>query len=720
MKRHELIKKYLDFFKSKGHKIIPSGSLVPENDPTVLFTTAGMHPLVPYLLGQEHSLGRRLANVQKCIRTTDIDEVGDSTHHTFFEMLGNWSLGDYFKKEAIEMSFEFLTKVLKIPIDRLAVTVFAGDENAERDNEAAIKWMELGMPRDRVAFLGKKDNWWGPAGKTGPCGPDTEMFYWKPNDVKPPKKYNPEDKNWVEIWNDVLMQYVKTEISTILVDAIGCIVNENGDINRELVNFLSLLNKKIIVVTNASKDDKRLNVLSQINILDKIAGKKGVEIFTLNKKPDKTNPDYFRQLLKKYNLVKEDIIYIDHSEENLNSARESGILSELYKNNKQITEWIKNNMSTYQEAKQKNVDTGMGVERTVAVLNGFEDNYLTDLWHPILKEIEKLSGKKYSVPKTNDEKITKAMRIIADHIRASVFIISENVLPLNTERGYVLRRLIRRAVRYGRELGMRNFTRQVAQHVFQMYGTDYIELRDNEKKILDELENEENKFLETLEKGMKIFDALVKDKKSLSGKEAFMLYQSFGFPFEMIREETKNRKIKFNEKDFFAEEEKHKELSKTAAKGKFSAGLADHSKESTAYHTATHMLHKVLKMVLGEKVQQMGSNITSERMRFDFSFERKLSEEEIKKIQDLMNKEIKRNLPVSHVEMPYAQAVKTGALSYFRERYPPIVKVYSVGDFSKEICTGPHVKNTKEMGKFKIIKEESVAQGVRRIKAVLE
>ncbi|MEK6819842.1 MAG: alanine--tRNA ligase-related protein, partial [Nanoarchaeota archaeon] len=695
MKRHELIKKYLDFFKSKGHKIIPSGSLVPENDPTVLFTTAGMHPLVPYLLGQEHSLGRRLANVQKCIRTTDIDEVGDSTHHTFFEMLGNWSLGDYFKKEAIEMSFEFLTKVLKIPIDRLAVTVFAGDENAERDNEAAIKWMELGMPRDRVAFLGKKDNWWGPAGKTGPCGPDTEMFYWKPNDVKPPKKYNSEDKNWVEIWNDVLMQYVKTEISTILVDAIGCIVNENGDINRELVNFLSLLNKKIIVVTNASKDDKRLNVLSQINILDKIAGKKGVEIFTLNKKPDKTNPDYFRQLLKKYNLVKEDIIYIDHSEENLNSARESGILSELYKNNKQITEWIKNNMSTYQEAKQKNVDTGMGVERTVAVLNGFEDNYLTDLWHPILKEIEKLSGKKYSVPKTNDEKITKAMRIIADHIRASVFIISENVLPLNTERGYVLRRLIRRAVRYGRELGMRNFTRQVAQHVFQMYGTDYIELRDNEKKILDELENEENKFLETLEKGMKIFDALVKDKKSLSGKEAFMLYQSFGFPFEMIREETKNRKIKFNEKDFFAEEEKHKELSKTAAKGKFSAGLADHSKESTAYHTATHMLHKVLKMVLGEKVQQMGSNITSERMRFDFSFERKLSEEEIKKIQDLMNKEIKRNLPVSHVEMPYAQAVKTGALSYFRERYPPIVKVYSVGDFSKEICTGPHVKNTK-------------------------
>ena len=588
MKRHELIKKYLDFFKSKGHKIIPSGSLVPENDPTVLFTTAGMHPLVPYLLGQEHSLGRRLANVQKCIRTTDIDEVGDSTHHTFFEMLGNWSLGDYWKKDAITWSFEFLTKILKIPIERLAVTVFSGDSDAPRDNEAAIKWMELGIPRERIGFLGKKDNWWGPAGKTGPCGPDTEMFYWKPNDKKAPKKYDPDDNNWVEIWNDVLMQYVKDE--------------------------------------------------------------KG-----------------------KYN-----------------------------------------------EAKQKNVDTGMGVERTVAVLNGLEDNYLTDLWHPMLREIEKLSGKKYKVEKHNDENITKAMRIIADHIRASVFIIASGISPSNTERGYVLRRLIRRAVRYGRELGLKHFTKQVAQHVFQMYDVDYIELRDNEKKILDELEKEENRFLETLEKGMKIFDALVRDKKSLTGKEAFLLYQSYGFPLELIKEETKNRKIKFNEKDFFAEEEKHKELSKTAAKGKFSAGLADHSIESTKYHTATHMLHKALKIILGSGVQQMGSNITPERMRFDFSFDRKLTEEEIKKVQDLVNKEIKRGLKVSYVEMPYAQAVKTSALSYFRERYPEIVKVYSIGDFSKEICTGPHVKNTKEIGKFKIIKEESVAQGVRRIKAVLE
>ena len=588
MNRKELIKKYLEFFESKKHKIVPSASLVPENDPTVLFTTAGMHPLVPYLLGQKHPLGKRIVNVQKCIRTTDIDEVGDSTHHTFFEMLGNWSLGDYFKKEAIEWSFEFLTKILKIPIERLAVTCFAGDKDAPKDEEAFKTWSSLGISKERLAFLGKKDNWWGPAGKTGPCGPDTEMFYWKPNDKKAPKKYDPEDKNWVEIWNDVLMQYVK---------------NNEG---------------KIV------------------------------------------------------------------------------------------------------EAKQKNVDTGMGVERTVAILNGFEDNYLGDSWMLIIKEIEKLSGKEYFVPKTNDEKITKAMRIVADHLKASVFIIADGVLPSNTERGYVLRRLVRRAVRHGRELKIKNFAKEIAKPVFKIYEEDYPELKRNKEKILDELEKEESRFLETIERGMKIFENLVRNKEALSGKEAFLLYQSNGFPIELIEEECKNRKIKFNKKDFDSENEKHQELSKTAAKGKFAAGLADHSSESTRYHTATHMLHKALKLVLGESVQQMGSNITPERMRFDFSFPRKLTEDEVKKIQDLVNKEIKRNLPVSHEEMPYDKAVKTGALSYFKERYPPIVKVYSVGDFSKEICTGPHVTNTEEMGHFKIIKEESVSAGVRRIKAVLE
>ncbi len=586
MDRKELIKKYLEFFESKGHKIIPSASLVPENDPTVLFTTAGMHPLVPYLLGQKHPLGKRLANVQKCVRTTDIDEVGDETHHTFFEMLGNWSMGDYFKKEAIEWSFEFLTKILKIPVEKLAVSVFKGDENAPKDEEAAKIWLSLGIPKERIAFLPKEDNWWGPAGKTGPCGPDTEMFYWKSKE-KPPQKFNPEEKNWVEVWNDVLMQYVK---------------NEKGE---------------------------------------------------------------------------------------------------------------------YVEAKQKNVDTGMGVERTVAILNGFDDNYLGDLWQPIIKKIENLSEKKYFFPKKNDENITRAMRIIADHIKAAVFIISDGVSPSNTERGYILRRLIRRAVRYGKELGLKNFTKEVAESVFEIYEKDYSELKNGKNKILEAIDSEEKRFLETIEKGMKIFENLVKNKKSLSGKEAFLLYQSYGFPLEMIEEECRNRKIKFDRKEFDSEQEKHQELSRTATKGKFAAGLADHSEQSTKYHTATHMLHKALKIVLGESIGQMGSNITPERLRFDFKYDKKLSGEQIKKVEDIVNKEIKRNLPVSCEEMPYDDAVKSGALSYFRERYPPIVKVYTVGDFSKEICTGPHVTNTKDMGKLKITKEESVSAGVRRIKAEL-
>ena len=590
MNRKELIKKYLEFFESKGHKIIPSASLVPENDPTVLFTTAGMHPLVPYLLGMKHPLGKRIANVQKCIRTTDIDEVGDTTHHTFFEMLGNWSMGDYFKKEAIEWSFEFLAKVLKIPVERLSVTCFAGDESlkVERDEEAAKIWLSLGIAKERIAFLPKEDNWWGPAGKTGPCGPDTEMFYWKDNKTKPPKNFDSENKNWVEIWNDVLMQYVK---------------NEKGE---------------------------------------------------------------------------------------------------------------------YIEAKQKNVDTGMGVERTIAVLNGLEDNYMSDLWQPIIKRIEKLSGKKCFVPKINDEKITKAMRIVADHIKAAVFIISDGVTPSNTERGYILRRLIRRAVRYGKELGLKNFTREIAEPVFEIYEKDYSELKNNKNKILEAIDTEEKRFLETIEKGMKIFENLVRNKKDLSGKEAFLLYQSYGFPIELVEEECRNRRIKFNKNEFDSEQEKHQELSRTATKGKFSAGLADHSEQSTKYHTATHMLHKALKIILGSEVQQMGSNITPERLRFDFKYDKKLSEEQIKKVESIVNEQINRGLNVSYEEMPYAEAVKTGALSYFRERYPPIVKVYSVGDFSKEICAGPHVTSTKEMGKFKVVKEESVAQGVRRIKAVLE
>lgn len=579
--RKELIKKYLKFFESKGHKVISSASLIPENDPTTLFISAGMHPLVPYLLGQKHVLGKRITDVQKCIRTTDMEEVGDTTHHTFFEMLGNWSFGDYWKKEAIEVSFEFLTKILKIPVERLAVSVFGGDGNASRDNESFEIWKSLGIPKERIGFLGKKDNWWGPAGKTGPCGPDTEMFYWKANNIPVPKKFNPEDENWVEIWNDVLMEYNK---------------NEKGN---------------------------------------------------------------------------------------------------------------------YNEAKQKNIDTGMGVERTVAIINGFEDNYLTKIWQPIIEKIEKISREKYQENK-------KSMRIIADHIKASVFIIAEGITPGNTERGYVLRRLIRRAIRYGRELGMKNFTKKIAEPVFRIYD-DYPELKKNKKHILKELEKEENRFLETLEKGIKIFKKISLDKKAISGKNAFLLYQSYGFPLEMTKELAKENNVKINEKDFQKEFEKHKELSRTATKGKFKSGLADNSEATTKLHTATHLLLTSLRKVLkNNDIIQKGSNITSERLRLDFNFPRKLDKEELNEIENLVNKQIQKSCEVVMEEMSPEEAKKKGALGIFDKKYGNKVSVYTIGDFSKEICAGPHVKNTKELGKFKIVKETSSSSGVRRIKAVLK
>ncbi len=579
--RKELIKKYLEFFESKNHKIIPSASLIPENDPTTLFISAGMHPLVPYILGQKHPLGKRITDVQKCIRTTDINEVGDTTHHTFFEMLGNWSLGDYWKKQAIEMSFEFLTKVLKIPIERLAVSVFKGDENAPRDNESFEIWKSLKIPKERIAFLGKEDNWWGPAGKTGPCGPDTEMFYWKSNNIPAPKKFNVSDERWVEIWNDVLMEYDK----------------------------------------------------------DKKGG--------------------------------------------------------------------------YNEARQKNIDTGMGVERTVAILNGLEDNYLTEIWQPIIKEIEKISGKKYNKNK-------KSMRIIADHIKASVFIISEGITPSNTEQGYVLRRLIRRAIRYGIELGMKNFASKIAEPVFKIYD-DYPELKTNKVKILKELKKEEERFLETLEKGIKIFKKISLNKKEISGKNSFLLYQSYGFPFEITKELAKENNIKINEKDFQKEFEKHQKLSRTTIEGKFKSGLADNSEATAKLHTATHLLLATLRKILkNENIIQKGSNITSERLRLDFNFPRKLSKEELNEIENLVNEQIQKSCEVVMEEMSPEEAKKKGALGIFDKKYGNKVSVYTIGNFSKEICAGPHVKNTKELGKFKIIKEESSSSGVRRIKAVLE
>ncbi|MDP2924865.1 MAG: alanine--tRNA ligase, partial [Nanoarchaeota archaeon] len=491
-----------------------------------------------------------------------------------------WSLGDYWKKQAIEYTFEFLTKELNIPKQKLAVTCFKGDKDAEKDEESSNIWLSLGIPKSRIAFLGKSDNWWGPTGKTGPCGPDTEVFYWAKNS-KPPETFNPEDKAWVEIGNDVLIQYEK---------------DSNGK---------------------------------------------------------------------------------------------------------------------YHPAKQKNIDFGGGVERTLAVLNGFKDNYLTEIWQPIIKQIEKISKKTY---KRNE----RSMRIIADHIKASVFIIADGITPGNIEQGYVLRRLIRRAIRYGRNLNLRDFTKQVAEPVFDIYD-DYKILKDNKEKILKELEKEETRFLETLEKGINIFNRLIQNKKQLSGKDAFLLYQSYGFPLEITQDLANEKNIKVDEKEFNKELEKHQQLSRTATQGKFKSGLQDSSEQTTKLHTATHLLNQALRIVLNKPdLHQKGSNITQERLRFDFNFDRKLTPDEIKKVEDLVNQKIKESIPVNYKEMPLSEAKKTCAQGIFEDKYEDIVKVYLIGNFSKELCAGPHVKNTGELGKFKITKEEAIAAGVRRIKAVLE
>lgn len=588
--RQQLIKAFIDFYKTKAHKQIPNYSLIPENDPTVLFTTAGMHPIVPFLLGQKHPLGKRLCNVQRCIRTQDIEKIGDSIHHTFFEMLGKWSLGDYFKREAIEMSFEFLAKVLKIPIEKIAVTCFGGDKRIPqipKDDEASIIWESLGIKKERIAFLEggvfeSDNNWWGPAGKTGPCGPCTEMFYWKAK-TKDPVKFNPEDKNWVEIGNDVLMQY--------------------------------------------NKDEK----------------------------------------------------------------------------------------GSYNLAEQNNIDFGGGVERILTILSGLEDDYLSDCFSQIIKKIEDISGKKYVI-----EKYKKPMRIIADHIKASVFIIADGVVPSNTEQGYVLRRLVRRAVKCGKELGIRNFTEHIALSILKIYD-DYEILKKNKNKIIEELKKEEKKFLETLEQGITTFEKLTKGKKQLSGKDAFLLYQSYGFPLEITTELAKEKNIKLDKRDYEKEFQKHQELSRTATEGKFKSGLADNSEATKRLHTATHLLNQALRIVLKKPgIYQKGSNITPERLRFDFNFDRKLTEKEIKETENLVNQKIIEGIPIVCDFMTPKKAKKTGAQGVFEDKYGDKVSVYSAGTFSREICAGPHVDNTRELGTFKIIKEESNAAGVRRIKAVLE
>lgn len=574
---------YINFFVSKGHKQIPSAPVVPENDPSVLFNTAGMQPLIPYLTGQPHPYGTRLCDYQKCIRTNDLDEVGDKTHHTFFEMLGNWSLGDYFKNESIEWSFEFLTKVLNIPTSRLAVTVFEGNDLIPFDEVSYNKWLSLGISENKIAKT-VNDNFW-IAGEIGPCGPDTEIFYFRSDD-EIPEFFDPDDDRWVEIWNNVFMQFNKQSDGSII------------------------------------------------------------------------------------------------------------------------------------ELPKKNVDTGMGVERTTAILEGKLDNYESSIWKPIINKIEEISGLSY---KGNE----KSMRIIADHLRTAVFISADpsGIKPSNTDQGYILRRLIRRAIRHAKKLNIdinSNWEQEIAILLMDMYEEYYIEIKENRLVVLDVLKNEKIKFNKTLEKGLREFEKETKNATEIDSKTAFRLYDTYGFPIELTVELASERNMKVDEDGFKERFKKHQELSRTASAGKFKGGLAGNSEIEIKYHTATHLLNAALKVVIGPDVHQKGSNITSERMRFDFSCDHKLTNEEKIKIEELVNKWIDEGLEVRCDEMNKEEAIKSGAECMFIEKYPDVVTVYSIGSISKELCGGPHVKNTSELGHFKIKKEEASSAGVRRIKAVLE
>ena len=582
---------FLKFFQDHGHAVISSASVIPENDPTVLFTTAGMHPLVPYLMGQKHPAGTRLTDVQKCVRTGDIEDVGDFSHLTFFEMLGNWSLGDYFKKEMIPWSWEFLTseKYLGLPKDRLAFTVFAGDQDCPRDEESANLWRSCGVADDHIFYLPKENNWWGPAGVTGPCGPDTEMFI-----ITDKEPCGPDCSpacscgRYLEIWNDVFMQYNK---------------KENG---------------------------------------------------------------------------------------------------------------------TFEPLAQKNVDTGMGLERTICVLNGKKSVYETDLFENILGKIAELSGKTYG----EDEATTKAFRIIADHMRTSTFIMGDDrgVSPANVDQGYVLRRLIRRAVRYGMEIGMpEGFTGEIAKVIIEQYKDVYPELKRNEAFVLDQLALEETRFAKTLKQGNREFEKLaqrVKDGR-IDGESAFHLYDTYGFPVEMTCELAKDAGLTVDMEGFKECFKKHQATSQAGAEQRFKGGLADHSAQSARLHTATHLLHAALRKVLGDEVAQKGSNITAERLRFDFSFGRKMTKEEIAEVERLVNEAIDAHAPIVCEEMTVPEAKAQGAIGLFTSKYGENVKVYTMGPYSKEICGGPHATNTGDLKSFKIQKEESSSAGVRRIKAVI-
>lgn len=575
---------YLDFFASKGHSVIVGAPLVPENDPTVLFTTAGMHPLVPYLLGETHPAGTRLADVQRCVRTGDIDEVGDDSHLTMFEMLGNWSLGDYFKEGAIEYSFEFVTKILGIPLEKFAVTCFEGDADAPRDEESAAIWERLGVKRERIGFLPKAKNWWGPAGQTGPCGPDTEMFYWVGPSELPPPGSNPatDDPHWLEIWNDVFMQYNK---------------QENG---------------------------------------------------------------------------------------------------------------------TFVPLKQQNVDTGMGLERVAAVLQGVSSVYDTDRMKPIVDRV------------TTDRSTPareRHARIVTDHLKAATFMIADGVRPSNVDQGYVLRRIIRRAIRSLRQLGIHDQGAcvAVADEVMAQYRHVYAHLRTHERAIQETLGQEEQQFGKTLHEGLKQFTKTVEhiSGSTIDGQSAFHLYDTYGFPIELTKELAAEQSLSVDEAGFAKAFEAHQALSRAGAEQKFKGGLADNGAETTKLHTATHLLNAALRTVLGPHVQQKGSNITAERLRFDFNHPDKMTPEQIAAVEKLVNDAIAQDLPVSYRLASVEHAKEEGAIGVFDDKYDAEVKVYSMGGFSKEICGGPHVARTGMLGSFAIQKEESSSAGVRRIKAVV-
>ncbi len=587
MNAKELRERYLRFFEERGHRSIPSAPLLPENDPTVLFTTAGMHPLVPFLLGEPHPLGKRLVNFQKCIRTNDIDEVGDPSHLTFFEMLGNWSLGDYFKADSLTWSYAFLTQELNLDPARLAVTVFAGNPDAPRDEVSANIWRGLGIPDERIFYLPKADNWWGPAGATGPCGPDSEIFYDTGRPDHPGCRPGCPCGKWLEIWNNVFMEYEK------------------------------------------------------------------------------------------------------HAD------------------------------GSYTRLRQSNVDTGMGVERTLVVMQGSDDIFTIDTLAPLVQAVERLSGKRYAenpIP----------FRVIVDHIRAATFAIGDGAPPSNVEAGYVTRRMIRRAVRYARELGIyENFCAGLSGAVIDLFRDVYPALEEQRAVIGEAFEREETRFKQTLERGIKQVQKTVERARSegrtqISGAEAFDLFETYGFPLPLTVEMAREQGFSVDEAGFENEYAQHRAFSRQAHEGQFKGGLADHSEQTTRLHTASHLLQAALRQVLGPTVQQKGSNITVERLRFDFSHTQRLSDEELAEVERIVNCQIERDLPVSMEIMPLEQALQTGALAFFGEKYGEQVKVYTIGDFSREVCGGPHVSHTGELGRFKILKQEAVGQGVRRIRAAVE